>query len=227
LTASIPITAYGAIFAALGCSLDFNSSQAELIVVKSPGALKKAVDAALTDIAHYEDTSNFSDGMAAIHLAETIDGEPNPLTDLIKADVLNALGIIKDGRFVAQVLAQQKTNRSWHVSEKPNECTFFGEICTHRGIVNTPGKRGRKSTRRPEQYHMRSARTGEIAREQLVTPAVESLVDKISPDRLISVNAGNVGISLDKMDNDQIQELLAKIKQVQEERKVPSTTVGI
>lgn len=209
----VSVTQYGAIFAANGCKLNFVPSSASLEVVESPKDSVRIIDAALADIAKFEDTSNFADGMAAIHLADYIDKDPNPISSPTRIAVLNALGITKDGKFVSQVLAQQKTNRSWHSSTKPFECSHFGEICTHRGIENVPGKRGRKSTRSPEQYH-RLTSSGEISREQLVTPAIENLVGNIPSDSLISMSGGSGyvgGINLDRLSMEEIEEVLARI----------------
>lgn len=209
----ISVTQYGAIFAANGCKLNFVPSSASLEVVESPKDSVRIIDAALADIAKFEDTSNFSDGMAAIHLADYIDNDPNPISSPTRIAVLNALGITKDGKFVSQVLAQQKTNRSWHTSSKPFECSHFGEFCTHRGVENVPGKRGRKSTRSPEQYH-RLTSSGEISREQLVTPAIENLVGNIPSDSLISMSGGSGyvgGINLDRLSMEEIEEVLARI----------------
>lgn len=217
---TISITQYGAIFAAANCKLNFDSFHARLEVVEIPKSAKKIVEAALADIERFEDTSNFADGMSAIHLADEIDSKSNPLDSAVRENVLTTLGIVKDGKFVAQQIAQQKTNRSWHLSEKPAQCTYFGEICTHRGIMNVPGKRGRKSTRTPEQYHKLSL-SGEIAREQLVTPALENLVAHLPADRIISITSTNMfnGINLDDLAEDQIKEIVERVKQLQEERK--------
>lgn len=219
--AVIPVTAYGSLFAAIGCRLNFDSKTAQLRVADIPKTVKKYVDAALEDISHFEDTANFADGMSAIHLAQTIDDEKNKLDDSIKTNVLTALGIVKDGRFVAQVIAQQKTNRSWHLSEKPNTCTYFGDLCTHRGITNIPGKRGRKSTRNPDQYHKLSS-AGEIGREQLVTPALENLVAHIPADSIISVKSSNGfvgGINLDALSEEQITEMVERINKIRAQRE--------
>jgi hypothetical protein len=218
---AITVTQYGSLFAALNCRLNFDSKTAQLEVVGIPKQLKRVVDAALTDIAKFEDTSNFADGMSAIHLAETVDNEPTTLTAEIRQNVLNALGITKDNKFVAQVIAQQKTNRSWHLSEEPSKCTNFGDICTHRGIVSVPGKRGRKSTRTPEQFHIRTG-SGEIAREQLVTPALEELVNAIPADNIVSVTTSNGfvgGINIDELDPEEIQKLVDGIKKMREDKK--------
>lgn len=217
---SIPLTQYGSLLAAAGCRLNFDSKGAQLEVVEIPKPIKKKVEAALADIAKFENTANYADGMSAIHLSDFVDGQPTTLTPEIRTNVLNALGIIKDDKFVAQVIAQQKTNRSWHTSEEASKCTYFGEICTHRGITNTPGKRGRKSTRTPDQYHILS-KTLEIAREQLVTPALEELVASIPAANIISVTSSNGfvgGINLDDLDEDQIKALVERIKKVQDQR---------
>lgn len=222
---TISVTQYGSLFAAANCRLNFDSKSAQLEVVSIPKPLKKVVDAALIDIERFEDTSNFADGMSAIHLAHLVDGQTNPLSDEVRFNVLGALGITKDNKYVAQVIAQQKTNRSWHLSEEPNKCTYFGEICTHRGIQSIPGKRGRKSTRTPEQYHIRSL-SGEIAREQLVTPALEELVSSLPAANIISVTSSNGfvgGINLDELSEDEIKQMVEKINELKEARK---STVG-
>lgn len=217
---TIPVTQYGSLFAAANCKLNFDSFRAQLEVVQIPKNGKKIVEAALADIEKFEDTSNFADGMSAIHLADLIDGKNNPLDNSVRDNVLSALGIVKDGKFIAQTIAQQKTNRSWHLSEKPSECTYFGDTCTHRGITSVPGKRGRKSTRTPEQYHKLSL-SGEIAREQLVTPALEALVAALPADRIISITSTNTfnGINLDDLEEDQVKEIIERVKQLHEERK--------
>ncbi len=218
---AIPVTQYGPIFAAANCKLNFDSFRAQLEVVQVPKNAKKIVDEALDDIARFEDTSNFTDGMSAIHLADLIDSKDNPLDKATRENVLTALGIIKDGKYVAQIIAQQKTNRSWHLSEKPSECTYFGEICTHRGITNVPGKRGRKSTRKPEQYHQLSL-SGEIAREQLVTPALENLVSSLPSENVISITSSSAfigGINLDDLAEDEVKEIIERVKKLKEERK--------
>lgn len=225
----LPLTQYGALLAATNCRLNFDSKTAQLEVVDIPKSIKKAVDAALVDIARFENTANFADGMSAIHLAELIDFNPNPLDIDLRQRVLSALGITKDGKFVAQVIAQQKTNRSWHLSEKPSECTYFGDICTHRGIQTVPGKRGRKSNRTPEQYHILS-KSGEIAREQLVTPALENLVNHIPADNVISITTSNGfvgGINLDELDETEIQKLVEHIKEIKAARSTEGVAVKV
>lgn len=220
---AIGVTQYGTLFAAIGCRLNFDSQNARLEVVGIPKPLKRVVEAALDDIEKFENTSNFADGMSAIHLAELVDNKPNTLTAEIKSNVLKALGITKDDKFVAQVIAQQKTNRSWHLSAEPSKCTYFGDICTHRGITNVPGKRGRKSSRNPDQYHILS-KSGEIAREQLVTPALEALVVAIPADNVISVTNSN-WINLDELSPEEIKQMVARINEIKEARKTVGVTI--
>jgi hypothetical protein len=212
------IIQYGAIFKAANCKLDFQSKSASIEVVEIPSKSKSTIQAAIDDVSKFEDTANYTDGMAALNLSDFIDGEPNPLSDSVRDNVLTSLGIMKEGRFVAQALAQQKTNRSWHVSKTPNECSYFGDICTHRGIKSVPGKRGRKSSRKPDQYHTLS-NSGVIGREQLVTPALENLMGVIPVENLISVTGG-VGslniINLNEMDQEQLEELWQRIKALKE-----------
>ncbi len=207
----IPVTPYGAIFAANGCRLNFSSKAGALYVVDIPKVKEKIVKDALSDISKFDDTSNYMDGMAAIHLADFIDELPTPLSGDIRTNVLTALGILKNFKYVSQVLAQQKTNRSWHGSDKPGECTSFGSLCTHRGITVVPGKRGRKSSRSPDQYHRLNS-SGEISREQLVTPALEAFVSSISADVLISsIASSDIAIKLEKMSEEELEEVLSKI----------------
>lgn len=209
------IIQYGAIFKAAGYELNLRSKSGVLEVT---GNISSIGAAAIEDISKYENTANFSDGLAAAFLADTIDEEVNPLPNNIRNNILVALNIMKDGKFISQVIGQQKTNRSWHTSSEPNTCTAFGALCTNRGIVNVPGKRGRKSNRKPEDYHPANS-TG-IAREQLVTPAVEALVGSIHPAKLISISGviggGNSGINLESLNSEQLQELLAKINSMRE-----------
>lgn len=226
---TISVTQYGSLFAAANCRLNFDSKNAQLEVVGIPRPLKRVVDAALADIDKFEDTSNFADGMSAIHLAELVDEKPNPLSTEIRSNVLSALGITKDGKFVAQIIAQQKTNRSWHLSAEPFKCTYFGDICTHRGITTVPGKRGRKSTRNPDQYHIMS-KSGEIAREQLVTPALEALVEAIPADNVISVTTSNGfvgGINLDELSPDEIAQMVEKLTEIKKARELLEAAINV
>jgi hypothetical protein len=102
---------------------------------------------------------------------------------------------MKDGKYIHQVLVLQKNNRSWHYSEKANECSHFGEECTHRGINPNPERRGRKSNRSPEDYHNLDAKN-RIVREQLVTANLEEMFQKIPDEALISAKS-QIGISVD------------------------------
>lgn len=207
------INQYAAIFAAAGVKLNYDSHKAELEVPTLPSKKeqKEVVKKALDDIDKCDNTANYEDGAASIVLADTIDGEPNPLDEKFRSRVLTALGIMKEGKFVSQYLSQQKTNRSWHTSEEPNTCSYFGEACTHRGIVSVPGKRGRKSTRKPEEYHP-MLRSGVIAREQFVPQSLEVLVDSIPADNLISDKGTVTTIKLHKMDAEELQKIKEQVE---------------
>lgn len=208
------VIAYGSIFAAVGCKLQFSTVSAHLEVVDSPKQIRKIVDAALHDIEKFELTANFTDGLAAPFLADDIDGESNPINKVLCIQALTTLGLMRDGKFISQVLALQKTNRSWHTSEQPNSCSYFGEECTNRSTANQ-GKRGRKSTRNPDQYHPRSS-TGIIGREQLVTQNLEKLFSAIPAQMLVSSNTRVIDLA--SLDDAALNELLQKIKIIQQEK---------
>lgn len=208
------IIAYGSIFSAIGCKLNFSTTTAYLEVIESPKPVKKIVGSAIEDIGKFDFTANFTDGLAAPFLADLIDGDTNPLNKISCIQALTTLGLMKDGKFISQVLALQKTNRSWHTSDVPNECSYFGEECTNRAVSNV-GKRGRKSSRAPEEYHKLSS-TGVIAREQLVTQNVEKLFSSISPTMLVSANTKI--INLEELSPEAIEGLLQRIKEIQSEK---------
>lgn len=178
------ITQYATIFDAAGFTLLYNSSGATINVGDSPtGIAKKIVEQALRDISNFDDTTNSIDRVAALCVADFIDEIPNPIPETSRRNILEALGLMKDGLYVYQVLALQKNNRSWHFSGIANDCEHFGEICTHRGISPKEHK-GRRSERQPEDYHPVSA-NGKIAREQLVTPALEEVFRQIPDEAVI------------------------------------------
>lgn len=205
---------YASALKAFGCRLNLISDIAEVAVTDIPERTnsKEILDSFLTDIFKYSDTANYVDGFAATYLADTIDSNPNPIVEEIRENVLQALGLKQSGRFVAQELALIKVNRSWHISDEPNTCTRFGELCTNRGILDIEGKRGRKSTRQPNEYH-RSNSKG-ISREQLVTPAVQALYDNIPSENLISVKTSLTSFSLrdiSDLGKEELETLLTKV----------------
>ena len=179
------ITAFGALFAALGCKMNYNSKKVRLEVIEAPKGGSVIVENATSDIDHFDDTVNYVDGAAALVLAETIDGNKNPLSVTIRKNVLDGLAITKDDKFIYQALSLQKNNRAWHFSDVPNDCSHFGETCTHRGIKPDPERKGRRSNRKPEEYHRLDGH-GKIGREQLVTPALEKLFQSIPQRNLVS-----------------------------------------
>jgi len=176
----------------------------------------------LADIEHFDDTANFVDGLSAPFLADTINGNKNHLHDY-RNEILEKIGTMRNGRFVSQELALIKTNRSWHISEEPNKCTYFGDVCTHRGSIHVPGKRGRKSNRKPTDYHLKNGQ-GTIGREQLVTPALEQLWKALPDDALIS-NAGHtIEVNLTRyknMDDEEFKNILnKKLKEIEALREL-------
>lgn len=210
------ITQFAAIFSAAGAVLHFDTRTATLEVVESGN--QEIINRAVEEVSLYENTANYSDGLAAVFHADYIDNKDTPFTLEQREHVLTELGIKSGGKFIAQYLATQKTNRSWHTSEVPNKCSYFGDECTNRGIVEVPGKRGRKSTRKPGDFHRMSS-MGTIAREQLVTKALDNLYHNIPSAKLISANNGN--ISLDRLKNlpdDKLHEILEAIEQIKSER---------
>lgn len=177
------ITAFGTLFTAFGCKLNYNSEKVRLEIIDSPNAAIS--DKAVADISHFDDTTNYIDGAAALVIADTIDGSKNPLNPGIRKNVLEGLAITKDGLYVYQVLSLQKNNRAWHFSDTASDCSHFGETCTHRGINPNPDRKGKRSNRKPEEYHRLDSHD-KIGREQLVTPALEKLFQSIPQKSLVS-----------------------------------------
>lgn len=189
------ITQYGTLFVAFGCKLNYDSLDVKLKIADD-ASKNTIIKNVLADIDKFDDCANYMDGAAALCLADYVDNEPNPLSNKVRENVLSGLGIKKDNKFIYQVLSLQKNNRSWHNSTIPSECEHFGEVCTHRGINHNPDRKGRHSSRQPEDYHILNSR-GIIAREQLVTPALELFFQKIPEGNLVS---GKTFISFDNLD---------------------------
>ncbi len=208
------ITQYGTIFSAVGCKLNFNKQIAELEVVEFPKGKASIIKQALEAIKKYESTAYYVDGISAPFLADLMDGAPNPNVGA-REDVLTALGVMRSGRFIIQELALQKVNRSWHISEVANDCSYFGDVCTHRGVIQVEGKRGRKSTRQPNQFHVKNSQG--ITREQLVTPGLENMFRAI-PEHMLVSNAGTKPeISMHKLESltpEQIDIMMNKLEEV-------------
>lgn len=205
---------YATIFSAYGCKFNYNSADSTLDVIDGKDA---SVERALKDIALFDNTANYLDGASAIPLADTIDGEKNPLSKKVRANILDALNITVDGKFVYQVLSLQKNNRSWHYSKKPRECSSFGDTCTHRGINPDPERKGRTSSRQPNEYHM--PKGDGTVREQLVTPALEVIFKGMNKDRIVS--GPRLGVVLDnsikklkRLDLDQRLEVIRQLQEV-------------
>jgi len=212
----INITAYGTIFSALGCELDYDSKTAQLKLAGVAKGKSSIVVAAQNDISFFDDTTNYLDGAAAIVLANTIDNTKNPLTQKVRDNVLHGLAIKKNNKFIYQVLSLQKNNRSWHVSDNANVCSYFGKVCTHRGINPDPNRKGRRSFRQPDEYHRLNGK-GEISREQLVTPALEKLFQSIPEDNLIRDNHtfATLELNLKKMKTLTVEDKLRVISELE------------
>lgn len=191
------LTQYGTIFDAIGCELRYNSSDATISVVSEPKGMKKIVDKALSEIKHFDDTTNYADGMAALCISDYIDDDKNPIEEDTRLSIMNALGLMVAGKYISQALMLQKNNRSWHYSEVANECSYFGEECTHRGINPDPERKGRRSNRKPNEYHVLDGR-GEVKREQLVTNGLEKLFRSIPSENLATT--GRIAAQLTRFD---------------------------
>jgi hypothetical protein len=204
---------FGSIFAARGVTLKYNSELAELEVVES---YPDIVEQALKDIALFDYTANYVDGAAALCIATFVDDVVNPLSPTIRDNVLHALGIKKNDRWVYQALSLQKNNRAWHFSQTASDCSHFGEVCTHRGVNPDPLRKGRTSSRQPNEYHLLNGK-GEITREQLVTPALAAVFNTISDSDVISGSAYmNKGFDFKNLKNMSIEDKLKAISAIQE-----------
>jgi hypothetical protein len=176
-------------------------------VADYPKRHRDLVISAIDEIDHFLDTKVYNDGIAILAIAEYLDGDPNPINVDMRARILENIGLTKEGRYIAQTLALLKTNKSWHSSEVPNQCTYFGDICTTRGTADVDGKRGRKSTRSPDDYHVLKT-NGTINREQLITPSLDALHRAIPADNLTSARSKDKNIiRLDKIDDLEPEEL--------------------
>lgn len=191
------VTQYATLFSAYGCVTRYNSADATISIVDVPKGSKGLIDRVLSEIKHFDDTKNYHDGMAALCIADYIDEDKNPVSPEAQRNILNALGFMQGDKYIRQVLMLQKNNRSWHFSNDANACTHFGEECTHRGINPNPQHKGKRSNRKPEEYHDTMA-NGQIKREQLVTKALEEMSQTIPEDNLISTTRN--AVSIDRFD---------------------------
>jgi hypothetical protein len=207
------LVAFASLFDAAGAVLNFNTKSAELEILDGSESVYKAA----TDIAKFEETATKIDGLAVIFHAQTVDLNQTPFSKGQRNDALNALGIKQDDLFISQELAIRKTNRSWHSSVLPNMCTTFESVCTNRGSISVPGKRGRKSHREPSDFHQISG-AGIIAREQLVTPALEELWKSLPEKNLVSTAGTFSSDKLKRLDPNKLDELFAQIERIRKDR---------
>jgi hypothetical protein len=207
---------FASIFDAAGCEINFDSNLMEATILSYPTGRAGVIEGAIEEIDCFLDTKTFNDGVAILAIADQIDGKKNPLTQHTRKRILHNVGLMKNDKYISQALALLKTNKSWHSSEAPNQCSYFGDICTTRGIVDIDGKRGRKSTRLPDDYHMLKS-SGIINREQLVTPLLDEVYRSIPSEYLISMRPkdSNV-INLDKIDEMEPEELARILNRIKE-----------
>lgn len=203
-------------FAAFGCKFNYDSYSGELEIIATPPKQLKIVEKALKDIELYEDTANHLDGLAVLIFADKINDENNPLNADFRSGMLSSnLGLCDhSGKFIRNVIHSIKVQRSWHSSEEPNTCTYFGDLCTNRAADNE-GKRGRKTNRAPNEFHVKNTRG--IAKEQLVTENLSALYAAIPEDNLTQGMQRVSYVSMEqqilKMTPDEARKWIEKIKE--------------
>lgn len=210
---STNILQYAPIFRAANISLDLDSYNLDLRVLECPSSIEDVLEKALREIALYEFTATTTDVIAAIACIDSIDNEKINISDRAQMTILTSVGLMDKGKFISQTLATLKVNRSWHISPTPNHCDYFGEICTNRGTVNIPGKRGRKSYRDPDEFHPPNNK-GIGNREQLVTPGLEELYRAIPSNNLISKSKSEPVIDVSRMTPDQLREMASRLESI-------------
>jgi hypothetical protein len=211
---------FAPIFSAVGAEINFDTTTLEATILESPKGKSKLIQDALDEVDKFLDTRTYNDGIAIYALANFIDNVPSPIHSAARLAILEALGLTREGKFISQTLALLKSNKSWHTSDKPYQCSYFGELCTNRGVVEVKGKRGRKSTRPPDAYH-KPKNDGLNEREQLVTPNLEALYKAIPPESVISAMKPKSYIRLDEIEDlepEELQLILGKIREVEEAR---------
>ena len=208
---STNILQYAPIFRAANIRLDLDSYNLDLRVVDAPKSIEDKVDKALREIALYEFTATQTDVMTALACIESIDNEPINISDRARKTILTSTGLMDRGKFISQVLATLKVNRSWHISPTPNTCDYFGDMCVNRGVDNIPSKRGRKSYREPDEFHLANNK-GEGNREQLVTPGLEELYRAIPQGNLTSKTKNSPTIDVSRMSQDDLREMASRLE---------------
>lgn len=178
---------YATILSANGIQTRFNSSGPTIDIIDVPKPIKKITTEAVKEIALFSDTANQVDHMAALMVANFIDDHENPINEISRLQLLSSLAIMREDKYIRRGLALQLQNRSWHPSGIPNDCEHFGELCTHRGIEPDPNRKGRSSSRKPNEYHLPNGDL--INREQLVTPNLRALFKSIPNDALVNTSA--------------------------------------
>lgn len=216
--AEVNVTAFGTIFKAVGAKLNYNSERVQLEVIETPKSKDKIIEAAISDIAKFESTANYTDGAAALAIADVIDGIKNPIPEKVRQAILYGLDITKDSKYIYQVMSLALNNRSWHISPIPNKCVFFGDACVCRGINPDPNRKGRRSFRKPEEYHrLDTVRTIVGVREQLVTEPVRRLFKSIPQEKFISGAHGmSINLNLKALSKMSVEDKIKAITTLQE-----------
>lgn len=209
------IIQFAPLFDAVGAELNYRTKDRTVEVVEYPKGKKQLIDDAVEEISHYLDTRIFEDGIAFLAIASYIDGVHTSITMDSKTSILSGLGLQRDGKYIQQVISLNKINKSWHTSDIANACSYFGDICVRRGVEEVPGKRGRKSTRNPADYHEVKS-NGTINREQLVTPGLEALHRAIPTEKVTSAVKPRTMINLAEIqdiDPEVARKILAMIEE--------------
>lgn len=203
---------FAPLFVAHGCHLNYRSKQADL-EISDIAQNADLINAAIDEIAKYAVTSNYVDGAAALVLADTIDGSVNPLGPTIRGNVLQGIGLQREGKFIHPVLMLNLSNKAWHFSATANGCSAFGDECVNRGV--NPRIGGRFSVRKPEEYHKLTGK-GTINREQLLTANLKRLAHTIPTEALTKERITPIiTIDFKRMNELDVEEKLKLIEELQ------------
>lgn len=211
---TINLVPYAPIFVALGTKLNLSTDPLDINVAEYPKGKKSLIEAAVKDISLFIDTKTSEDTIGLFGFVDFIDNKDLALEEATKENLRNLAPCYQNGKYIAQEISLLKVNKSWHTSEVANECSHFTTLCTNRGVEEIKGKRGRKATRQPNEYHSLKP-NGQIAREQLTTPSIMALCEAIPKEVIISATKNKSFITLEQlqsMELEDIKALLASIK---------------
>jgi hypothetical protein len=209
---------YAPIFCAVGAKLNLNTRDYIVTVAEYPKGRKQLIDAAIDDISKFLDTTTSEDTVSFFGFVDYIDEHENAIDPISRENLKEHSDCYIQEKYIVQEIAVLKTNKSWHSSEDANTCSHFGTLCTNRGIQDIKGKRGRKATRNPEEYHTLKS-NGVIAREQLITPALEALCRAIPKEVTVSATKPKSTISYEELSNMKIEDIQALLERVKEQQK--------